>query len=94
MTSSEDSNLKEATKMFANLPPEQRKLLFIVFATLFQNDFVDTIHYLSTKTIESVIISKIRAHCLRSCTAEHCNNCALREFGIAHKKIKEGGSDK
>lgn len=41
---------------------------------------------------ESVIISKIRAHCLRSCTAEHCNNCALREFGIAHKKIKEGDS--
>ena len=26
------------------------------------------------------IIKDIREHCKRSCTAEHCNNCALRKY--------------
>lgn len=35
---------------------------------------------MSEKDSESSIIKDIREHCKRSCTAEHCNNCALRKY--------------
>ena len=35
---------------------------------------------MSEKDGESSIIKDIREHCKRSCTAEHCNNCALRKY--------------
>lgn len=35
---------------------------------------------MSEKYGDSFIIKDIREHCKRSCTAEHCNNCALRKY--------------
>lgn len=37
---------------------------------------------MSEKDGESSIIKDIREHCKRSCTAEHCNNCALRKYKV------------
>lgn len=31
-------------------------------------------------TFGGCMLNDIREHCKRSCTAEHCNNCALRKY--------------
>lgn len=61
-----------------DLSPEKRQIAFSIMLILFQKEMEDFAFHLAANTLIPVL-NDIREHCSRSCTAEHCNNCALRK---------------
>ena len=84
------SNLPEWSEIFKTTTSEGA-LILIIFWLLVLFGFISTSLKSDNSSIEDeswiydlsankLMLWEIREHCKRSCTAEHCNNCALRKY--------------
>lgn len=63
--------MSEPSSIFGN-PISSDTMIFLLGAAFYAK--------MSEKHNSPQILNDIREHCKRSCTAEHCNNCALRKY--------------
>ena len=55
-------------------------LIFISIPLQSDNSSIENKSWIYDPSANKLMLSEIREHCKRSCTAEHCNNCALRKY--------------
>lgn len=53
---------------------------FILTSLLSDNSSIEDESWIYDLSTNKLMLLEIREHCKRSCTAEHCNNCALRKY--------------
>lgn len=53
---------------------------FILTPPLSDNSSIKNESWIYDSSANKLMLWEIREHCERSCTAEHCNNCALRKY--------------
>ena len=55
-------------------------LIFISIPLQSDNSSIENKSWIYDPSANKLMLLEIREHCKRSCTAEHCNNCALRKY--------------
>ena len=55
-------------------------LIFILIPPQSDNSSIKNESWIYAPSANKLMLWEIREHCKRSCTAEHCNNCALRKY--------------
>lgn len=53
---------------------------FILTPPLSDNSSIKNESWIYDPSANKLMLWEIREHCKKSCTAEHCNNCALRKY--------------
>lgn len=53
---------------------------FILTSLNSDNSSIEDESWIYDPSVNKLMLLDIREHCKRSCTAEHCNNCALRKY--------------
>lgn len=53
---------------------------FILTSLKSDNSSIEDESWIYDLSANKLMLLEIREHCKRSCTAEHCNNCALRKY--------------
>lgn len=86
----EISNLPERVEIFQTITSCWILILFIFWMLvlvgfiltppLSDNSSIEDESWIYDSSANKLMLWEIREHCERSCTAEHCNNCALRKY--------------
>ena len=53
---------------------------FVLTSLTSDNSSIEDESLIYDPSANKLMLWEIREHCKRSCTAEHCNNCALRKY--------------
>ena len=53
---------------------------FVLTSLQSDNSSIEDESWIYDLSANKLMLLEIREHCKRSCTAEHCNNCALRKY--------------